>query len=191
MITFTRHSNATIAALFPGLGDLYEAVYSEPPYRESPEEVEGFRKRIPEESARRGFSLIAAEEGGRLIGAAYGWTMSAGKWWSRADQEPPIEIRDADKFAVMEWIVHPDRRRERIGSRLIYQLLTDRPESYATLASDPRSAAREIYRKFGWRQVAQSVLPWGPEMDILVIKFPTYTPNVNSRSEKSARRKEG
>jgi GNAT superfamily N-acetyltransferase len=183
MITFTRHSDATIPPLFPGLVDLYEAVYSEPPYRESPEEVEGFRKRIPGESTRRGFSLIAAEDDGRLIGAAYGWTMGAGKWWSRADQEPPIEIRDADKFAVMEWIVHPSRHREGIGSRLIHQLLTDRPEPYATLASDPRSAARGIYRKLGWRHVAQSVLPWGSEMDILVLKLPAHLPNGDSRSE--------
>ncbi|MEU8082188.1 hypothetical protein AB0B57_00930 [Micromonospora sp. NPDC049101] len=48
------------------------------------------------------------------------------------------------------------------------RLLADRPERYATLASDPRSRAREIYAHNGWRQVGASVLPWGPPMDPLV-----------------------
>lgn len=172
MTTFTGYGSEGVAVVFPDLVALYGAVYSEPPYQESSEEVDGFRKRISEEATRRGFRLIAAEDANRLVGASYGWTMEAGRWWSRTDQEPPIDIRDADKFAVMEWIVHPSRRREGVGSRLMHQLLIDRPEPYATLASDPRSVAREIYRQAGWRQVAHSVLPWGPEMDILVMALP-------------------
>ena len=102
-----------------------------------------------------------------LVGAAYGWTMPAGVWWSRADNDPPPEIEAADKFAVMEWIVHPDRRGEGIGAELMRRLLADRPEPWATLASDPRSAARAIYGRNGWAQVATSRLPWGPPMDLL------------------------
>jgi GNAT superfamily N-acetyltransferase len=171
-VTFTRHGGGTVASLFAALVDLYAVVYAEPPYQEGPEEVDGFRKRFQDDATRPGFSLIAAEGDGRLIGAAYGWTMAAGTWWSRTDREPPIEIRDADKFAVMEWIVHPSRRRGGIGSQLMHQLLADRAERYATLASDPRSVARKIYQQAGWRQVARSALAWGPAMDLLVIDLP-------------------
>lgn len=153
----------------PALVDLYAVVYAEPPYEEGPEQVERFRASLPDETARAGFTLITAEDDGPLVGAAYGWTMPAGSWWSRADQQPPAVVHDADKLAVMEWIVHPDRRAEGIGAELIHRLLEDRPEQYATLASDPRSAARRMYERAGWRQVARSKLSWGPAMDLLVL----------------------
>jgi GNAT superfamily N-acetyltransferase len=101
--------------------------------------------------------------------------MPAGRWWSRADQQPPADIRDVDKLAVMEWIVHPDRRGEGIGAELIRRLLEDRQERYATLASDPRSAARGMYERAGWRQVARTQLSWGPAMDLLVLE--THAPS--------------
>lgn len=174
MVTFTDYGGATIATLIPALVDLYEIVYSEPPYEEGPAEVAGFRQKLPEEAARPGFSLVSAEDNGQLIGAAYGWTMSAGSWWSKSDRDPPVEIQEADKFAVMEWIVHPTRRAGGIGSQLMRLLLANRTEPYATLASDPRSLARAIYQNAGWRQVAASSLSWGPTMDLLVIKLPAY-----------------
>jgi len=168
-MTYVRHGRVTAAAVMPELVDLYAVVYSEPPYEEGPDQVERFRSALPEEINRPGFALITANAEGRLVGAAYGWTMGAGAWWSRADQDPPVPIRDTDKFAVMEWIVRPDRRGRGTGSELIRRLLDDRPEKYATLASDPRSPARKMYERAGWRQVARSILAWGPEMDILVL----------------------
>ena len=155
----------------PALVNLYAVVYAEPPYSEGPEQVERFRTRLQDEAERAGFSLITADDGSQLVGAAYGWTMPAGTWWSRADQQPAADIRDVDKFAVMEWIVHPDRRAEGIGADLIRLLLEDRQERYATLASDPRSAARGMYKRAGWRQVAQTHLSWGPTMDLLVLEI--------------------
>jgi hypothetical protein len=108
-------------------------------------------------------------DGANLVGAAYGWTMRAGVWWSRADGPGPADVVDADKFAVMEWIVHPARRREGIGAALMRELVVARSEPWATLASDPRSVARAIYGRAGWRQVGVSALPWGPPMNLLVL----------------------
>lgn len=173
MIAYLPHGPVSATALVPNLVDLYSVVYSEPPYEEGPDQVERFRASLPEEMNRPGFTLITADTEGRLVGAAYGWTMVAGTWWSRADQDPPAPIRDADKFAVMEWIVHPDQRGRGTGSELIRRLLADRPENYATLASDPRSQARKIYERAGWHQVARSILSWGPAMDILVLNIST------------------
>jgi GNAT superfamily N-acetyltransferase len=151
------------------LVDLYAKVYSEPPYEEGPEQVRRFRDSLPDEMTRDGFSLIAAEEDDQLVGVTYGWTMPAGVWWSRADQQPPDEVRESARLAVMEWIVEPERRGEGIGAELIQRLLATRAERYATLASDPRSAARKMYERAGWRQVARSKLTWGPAMDLLVL----------------------
>lgn len=103
---------------------------------------------------------------------AFGWTMAAGAWWSRADREPPAAIIDADKFAIMEWIVRPDRRGAGVGAELMRRLLARRPEPFATLASDPRSAARHRYERSGWRQTGRTRLAWGPVMDLLVLDLP-------------------
>ncbi|MGC4812790.1 N-acetyltransferase [Micromonospora sp. DT228] len=167
-LTYTTSHGHDAARFFGPLVDLYASVYAEPPYEEGPDQVSRFRDRLPGEAVRPGFTLVTVAEGSSLVGATYGWTMSAGKWWSRADAEPPARIRSASKLAVMEWIVHPLRRGEGIGAELMRRLLVDRPERYAALASDPRSRAREIYARNGWRQVGTSVLPWGPPMDLLV-----------------------
>jgi GNAT superfamily N-acetyltransferase len=170
-VDYSTRAGVAAAPLFPGLVDLYATVYAEPPYEEGPEQVARFAEMLPGEATRPGFTLAAAHEDGELVGAAYGWTMPAGAWWSRADSDPPPDVKGADKFAVMEWIVHPDRRGEGIGAELMRRVLADRPEPWATLASDPRSAARAIYGRNGWEQVGTSRLSWGPAMDLLALQL--------------------
>ncbi|MEJ3745542.1 GNAT family N-acetyltransferase [Actinomycetes bacterium KLBMP 9797] len=155
--------------LVPDLVDLYAAVYSAPPYEEGPEQVGEFATKIRNELERPGFRQTCAFLDGQLIGAAYGWTMEAGSWWSNAENDPPAEILNAPKFAIMEWIVELEHRGRHIGETVIRMLLADRTESWATLASDPRSAARGMYERAGWRQVGRSKLPWGTAMDVLVL----------------------
>jgi GNAT superfamily N-acetyltransferase len=173
MLAYTTHRADSATRIFPALGDLYAIVYAEPPYEEGPEQVDRFRRGLPDEAARPGFTLVAAHDDGTLVGTAYGWTMPAGTWWSRADVDPPADVRDADKIAVMEWMVHPRSRGEGIGAELIRRLLWRRSERYATLASDPRSHARAMYARNRWRQVGRSTLPWGPPMDLLVLDLQT------------------
>ncbi|MFI7302399.1 GNAT family N-acetyltransferase [Micromonospora aurantiaca] len=167
-VTFDQCRPGELASVVDALADLYALVYAEPPYLEGPAQVARFRTGLPDEAARPGFRLVLAREGEELIGAAYGWTMAAGTWWSRAKEEPPAEVRDRDKFAVLEWIVHPRYRSHGIGAELMRRLLQGRPESWATLASDPRSRANGIYRRNGWRVAGHSELPWGPSMELLV-----------------------
>ncbi|MGX6606171.1 N-acetyltransferase family protein [Micromonosporaceae bacterium Da 78-11] len=178
MVTYTSRVGDAVMPLIPALVDLYAAVYAEPPYEEGPEQVERFRNSLLQEMDRPGFELITAEDPTQLVGAAYGWTMGPGTWWSRSDQEPPSDVREADKLAVMEWVVRSDRRGKGIGAELIHRLLAERPERYATLASDPRSAARGMYERAGWRQAARTMLSWGPAMDLLFIRLPVSSPKV-------------
>ncbi|MDG4810456.1 GNAT family N-acetyltransferase [Micromonospora sp. WMMD1120] len=168
-VFYTVSHGHDAASFFDPLVDLYARVYVEPPYEEHSDQFSRFRDRLPDEADRPGFTLVTATVDSTLAGAAYGWTMPAGDWWSRADGDPPIEIRAAVKLAVMEWIVHPHRRGAGVGAGLMRRLLADRSERYATLASDPRSSARQVYARNGWRQVGTSVLPWGPPMDLLVL----------------------
>ncbi len=171
-VIYTILNGAATITYVAQLVDLYALVYAEPPYAEGPEQVAGFAAKLPEEARRPGFELAAAVDQTDLVGIAYGWTMPAGTWWSNADPPPPAEIKAAEKLAVMEWIVHPTRRGEGIGATLMRMLLARRTEQWATLASDPRAAARRIYERAGWRQVSRSTLPWGPPMDLLALPLP-------------------
>ncbi|MEU8179317.1 GNAT family N-acetyltransferase [Micromonospora sp. NPDC049044] len=168
-LTYTTSHGHDAVRFFGPLVDLYGCVYAAPPYEEGPDQVARFRDGLPGEAVRPGFTLVTVAEGVSLVGAAYGWTMPAGHWWSRAAADPPADIRAASKLAVMEWIVHPRHRGAGIGAELMRRLLADRPERYATLASDPRSHARKVYARNGWQQIGTSILPWGPPMDLLVL----------------------
>ncbi|MDG4820221.1 GNAT family N-acetyltransferase [Micromonospora sp. WMMD956] len=171
-LTYSALAGLPTASWLLEIVDLYAVVYAEPPYREGPEQVRRFADGLPGEAMRPGFTLVTAEDEGALVGATYGWTMPAGRWWSRTDQCPPTDVLNADKFAIMEWLVHPRRRGEGIGAGLIRRLLSSRPERWATLASNPQAAARDMYRRAGWRQVSASALPDGTPMDLLILELP-------------------
>jgi GNAT superfamily N-acetyltransferase len=168
-VQYTLLDGVSAAPITPNLVELYAVVYAEPPYTEGPEQVHEFATKLPAETHRPGFALARALINNDLVGAAYGWTMPPGRWWSNADSDPPQDILDAPKLAVMEWIVHPNQRGRGIGRRLIRMLLADRPEPWAVLASDPRSAARRMYERAGWQRVGHSTLPWGAAMDLLAL----------------------
>lgn len=170
-VTFVRRTGVAAAPLFPALVDLYAVVYAELPYGEGPEQVARFADGLPAEAQRPGFTLVAAEDAGVLVGAAYGWTMPAGVWWQSADCEPPAEVRDVDKLAVMEWMVRPDRRGQGVGAGLMRRLLAERVEGWATLAANPDAPARGMYERQGWQRVAGSRLEWGPVMDLLMLSL--------------------
>ena len=103
MITYIRHDESSITSVTTPLVDLYATVYAKPPYQEGPEQVDRVRSSLPEDARRPGFTLIIAADEGKIVGAAYGWTMPAGNWWSRADRPPPPEVFESDKLAVMEF----------------------------------------------------------------------------------------
>ncbi|MCX5066341.1 GNAT family N-acetyltransferase [Micromonospora lupini] len=171
-VRYSMYDAGSATAVFPALVRLYAVVYAEPPYAEGPDQVAAFAAALPGEARRPGFTLVVADDVGELVGAAYGSTMAAGRWWTRADVEPPGDLRGVDKFAVMEWAVRLDRRREGIGAQLLRRLLDGRPEQWATLASNPAAPARAIYQRAGWQQVGGSAMPDGTPMHLLVLPLP-------------------
>ena len=171
-IDYRRLSPAQVNAAAVELRAVYAAVFSLPPYNEGPEMADEFLGRLAEDSKRPGFRLVAASDGGRLLGFAYGYTMPAGKWWSGTDRPAPDKVKAADKLAVIEWAVLTEQRGAGIGRRLLDELLADRRERYATLAVNPAADARAIYERWGWRQVASTRPGKMPAMAVMLLELP-------------------
>ncbi|WP_412537954.1 GNAT family N-acetyltransferase [Longispora sp. K20-0274] len=171
--TLARLDGPAAVELADDLAELYAVVYAEAPYHEGPDDVARFRAAYPGQTTEPGFALVAALRGDTLVGAAFGVTFPAGRWWQRATEAPPAEVTGVDTFSVKEWLVHPDARGGGLGRRLLDTLLADRPEPFATLASNPRAAARQIYHQWGWRHVNTSddTGPFGV-MDFLLLPMP-------------------
>lgn len=150
------------------LQDVYQAVFSAPPYSEGPEMVDRFAEWIAEESKALGFQMNIALCSDQMVGFAYGYVKPAGKWWRGADRPVSKEVKSADKFAVMEWAVIPDERGQGIGRQLLENLLAGREEPYATLMVNPAADARTIYERWGWRHVASTKPGKKPGMDIML-----------------------
>ena len=171
-VEYRRMRPAEVTERAVELRAVYAEVFSLPPYNEGPELAEEFLDRLAEESKRPGFSLVAACGCGRLVGFAYGYTMPAGEWWDGTDRPAPEEVKAADKLAVIEWAVLPERRGAGVGRRLLDELLTGRRERWATLTVVPAADARVIYDRWGWRQVASTRPGRMPGMAVMLLELP-------------------
>jgi hypothetical protein len=142
-VEYRRMSPVEVSERAVELRAVYAEVFSLPPYNEGPELADEFVDRLAEDSRRPGFSLVAACGGGKLLGFAYGSTMPAGEWWDGTDGPAPEEAKAADKLAVIEWAVLPDRR-----------------------------GARAVYERWGWRQVGSTRPGKMPGMAVMLLEFP-------------------
>jgi GNAT superfamily N-acetyltransferase len=169
MVAYEVLDGVQALQLVAEVGELYAEVFAEPPYLEGPQDVARFVEHFTGDLTRPGFGLVRAADGSVLVGVAYGWTMAAGAWFSRPEVEPPPEVRDVPRFAVMEWMVRSDRRGEGVGRRLMDLLLAGRPESWAVLAANPAALARRIYQRWGWRPLGP-IRPAGmPALEVLAL----------------------
>lgn len=168
------------------VGDLrrvYEIVYAEPPYRQGPEDADEFEDRFARQSEQDGFRLVIAVAGGRVVGFCYTIGLPAGRWWRGAQQDPPAELVDADKVAVVELVLLSPYRGRGLGRALLDEVLAGRPERWATLLAEPDAPARAIYAHWGWEKVGtvQSQPQWGAD-DALVLPLFRGHPPVSARS---------
>ena len=81
-------------------------------------------------------------------------------------------MKAADKLAVIEWAVLPDRRGAGVGRRLLDELLAGRREQWATLTVVPAADASVIYDRWGWRQVASTRPGRMPGMAVMLLELP-------------------
>ncbi|WP_207922588.1 hypothetical protein [Micromonospora sp. KC606] len=91
--------------------------------------------------------------------------MPAGRWWRNVDQDPAAEVMGAEKLAVMEWLVQPDRRGHGIGAELMRRLLADPARTVGHPSLQPR---RPRTRRVAAGSPRTRV---GPAMDLLVLRL--------------------
>lgn len=168
-IRYERLDSGAALARIDDVLCLFAEVFAEPPYNEGPEHVEQFRRGYKREARKPGFSFIAALDGDKLVGMAYGYTMPEGEWWRNATVAPPPEVKDGPKLCIMEWAVLPTCRGSGIGRALMDALLAGRSEAWATLNANPAAAARDIYLSWGWKQMGMVENRLFPDMDVLVL----------------------
>jgi ribosomal protein S18 acetylase RimI-like enzyme len=129
----------------PGIQRVYQAVWQHdaPLWLHAHAAYPGFR------------GLVALDDGGAVVGFAYGATDRPGQWWH--EQIAPIlgperTARNlADSFVVIELAVLAAHRRHGLGRRLMRALLTDLPNAQATLSTQVNNvAARALYTDLGF-----------------------------------------
>jgi GNAT superfamily N-acetyltransferase len=104
---------------------------------------------------RDGLLAVAALEGDRLVGIAYGYRGAPGQWWHdhvRAAMGPGLALTWLkDAFEVCELHVRPPLHGTGVGRDLMAQLLATTPATTAVLTTpDSETRARAFYRAGGW-----------------------------------------
>jgi GNAT superfamily N-acetyltransferase len=104
---------------------------------------------------RTGLPAVAALDGDRLVGIAYGYRGAPGQWWHdhvRAAMGPQLAgewLRDA--FEVCELHVRPTHQQQGLGRDLLVRLLSHTDAQTAVLTTpDQETRARAFYRGGGW-----------------------------------------
>ena len=171
MATYRHLTAQQSVAAVHDLREVYAAVFREPPYNEGPEMADKFVGWVRDESTEPGFDMVLAQEAGRVLGFAYGYTKPAGEWWRGADRPAPDEVKSGPTFAVMEWAVQSASRGQGVGRRLMVELLAPRSEPFAALTVNPAADARALYERWGWRHIATTQPGRMPGMDVMVLKL--------------------
>ena len=111
---------------------------------------------------RDGVRAVAALDGERMVGVAYGYSGAPGQWWH--DQvrlaltaEQAREWLDG-AFEVCELHVLPDRQGTGLGRTLLEALLTGQQCRTAVLTTpDAETRARAFYRAGGWADLRREL----------------------------------
>jgi ribosomal protein S18 acetylase RimI-like enzyme len=152
-------------AIADELGEVFAAAFGAPGYDEWADPTGFATEMLPKHSGREGFKLVAAEQDGRVVGFAYGFTGRRGQWWSDrvADAVAPELAAEwiGGHFEVVELAVHPGSQGRGIGGTLMTELLreVENPRALLTTYVDDRPAPR-LYRRLGW-QLLVADLGWG------------------------------
>ena len=105
--------------------------------------------------SREGLRAVAALDGERIVGVAYGYLGTSGQWWhdqvhAALTAEQARQWLDG-AFEVCELHVRPEHQGTGLGRALLAALLTGQPARTAVLTTpDSETRARRFYRAGGW-----------------------------------------
>jgi len=140
--------------------DLYDDVFSVPPFFWRDDESELHRQRLLRLVDDPTFGIAVARDGDDLVGFAYGFSVPPDtKWWSDlvAPTEPTLTAEWPGRtFLLFDFGVRASRRGQGIGRMLHDAVLGSRGEERATLAVQPTAIdTKRIYQHWGWWRVGQ------------------------------------
>jgi GNAT superfamily N-acetyltransferase len=141
--------------------DLYDEVFSAPPFFWREDESELHRERLTGLLADPTFGVAVARIGDGLVGFAYGFGLPADtKRWSRLVEPVSSAQVTAEwpgrTFLLFDYAVRQSYRGQGIGRRLHDVLLGSRAEERATLTVQPTAVhTKRIYEHWGWRLIGQ------------------------------------
>jgi GNAT superfamily N-acetyltransferase len=140
--------------------DLYDEVFSEPPFHWRADEPELHRQRLEGLLADPTFGVVVAYVDEQLVGFAYGFAVAADtKRWSRlsAPVSPELVMEWPGRtFLLFDFAVRALLRGRGVGRALHDRLLGSRPEERATLTVQPVAVdTKAVYEHWGWRKIGE------------------------------------
>lgn len=180
-VMFTHHDGTQAAYLVDAICQLYDAVFSQPPFRWTDDESEHHRQLLIKLIKNPTFGLVAAEVSGELAGFAYGMALGPDTLWWSGMAEPLSEEMIAEwygrTFAVIDLAVREDYRKQGIGRTLLDALLGNRQEERATLTVQPVATdTKQFYAHLGWQRLGTTRAPAGavsPFFDVYLLPLHT------------------
>ena len=159
-ISLSIHRAGTAGAQLTSVRSIYASVYAEPPYCETPEDVDDFVSSFPSRQAQPGFRLVVAWCRSQPIGLAFGHDLKVGtKWWTGSFSTVPEETAreyPGQTFAVIELAVLKPYRRTGVGRELHVHLLAGLSHERVTLlVRDEAGPAVAAYESWGYHRVGR------------------------------------
>lgn len=166
-IAFERYTGEQTLAMLEDIADLYSSIRTERQDADPIFSRESFITRTSAQAVKTGFEFIAARKAAEWAGFSFGYSMLPGEWWADATPQEP-DVLAASKIAVIELDVVKSYRGQGLSKALLQELLANRSESFATLASLPGTQANAMYLRWGWRKVG-IIGGEGPVMDAMLL----------------------
>ncbi|TDC38350.1 GNAT family N-acetyltransferase [Micromonospora sp. 15K316] len=144
-----------------------------------------YRHQLAMHMPRAGWQLVAATTDGKLVGYIYGFPLPTDtRWWDGIQKPIPEGFTSEDgrrTFAISELLVRRAWQRQGIARALHDELMSSRAEERATLLVRPdNTAARNVYRSWGWQSITTLQPAWENAPTFLVL-VRTPQPNPPAR----------
>ncbi|MGH3767089.1 MAG: GNAT family N-acetyltransferase [Pseudonocardiaceae bacterium] len=176
-VTLMYRDGTQPAYLVNAICQLYDTVFSQPPFRWANDESDHHRQSLTRIMTNPTFGLATAEETDELVGFAYGVALGPDtSWWSGMVEPLPDELIaewNRRTFAVIDLAVRDDCRKRGIGRALLGRLLGHRQEQRATLTVQPIATdTKQFYAHLGWQRLGTTRAPAGavsPFFDVYLL----------------------
>ncbi|UCM88016.1 GNAT family N-acetyltransferase [Streptomyces marincola] len=151
-----RYDGVSAETVADDLIDVYNRVYSVPPYRGDPFfSATAYAERLHDARAMPGFEAVTArQDDGTLVGYVHGVTLPTDRpWWtSLADRRPAALLAaDQDIFWLRELMVLPDHTNRGLGRLLHHTINDSRREHHTTLTCIAgNEPAHSAYQRWGY-----------------------------------------